>query len=99
LTERGIPTGLKLAGAVIRTFFLCLLLAVIVWVASPQSETVWTAYETPADLVRMALGFAAGLWVLIHLFMPPKDPSAYRTWLYLGLVLLPFAAIIYELFL
>jgi hypothetical protein len=72
---------------------MCILLAVIIRVSSPQSETIWSAYETPDDLVRMALGLAAGVWILVHLFIPPKDAAAYRTWFYLGLVLLPFAAI------
>ncbi len=73
--------------------FICLLLAVIVRVASPQNETVWSAYETPGDLVRLGLGLAAGAWIVVHLFMPPKDAAAYRTWVYLGLVLVPFAII------
>jgi hypothetical protein len=72
---------------------MCILLAVIIRVSSPQNETIWSAYETPEDLLRMALGLAAGVWILIHLFIPPKDAAAYRTWLYLGLVLLPLAAI------
>jgi hypothetical protein len=41
----------------------------------------------------MALGFAVCLWMLIHLFMLPKDAEGYRTWLYLGLVVVPFALI------
>ncbi len=93
MTDRSFSPALKLAGGVVRALFMCVLLAVIVRVASPQSETVWSAYETPDDLVRMALGLAAGIWVLVHLFMPPKDPAAYRTWLYLGIVLLPFAIV------
>jgi hypothetical protein len=64
-----------------------------VFVSSPQNETIWSAYETPGDLVRMALGFAVCLWMLIHLFMLPKDAEGYRTWLYLGLVVVPFALI------
>jgi hypothetical protein len=84
---------MKLAGAVVRVLFMCVLLAVIARVAAPQSETIWSAYETPDDLVRMALGLAAGIWILAHLFIPPKDAAAYRTWLYLGIVLLPFAII------
>lgn len=83
----------KLGGAVVRAVFMCILLVVIIRVSSPQNETFWTAYDTPGDLVRLALGLAAGVWVLVHLFMPPKEPAAYRTWLYLGLVLVPFAII------
>jgi hypothetical protein len=59
----------------------------------PQSETIWTAYETPGDLIRMALGFVVCLGIVIQLFMAPKDAQAYRTWLYLGLAAVPFALI------
>jgi hypothetical protein len=93
LSRRPVSSGMKLAGGIVRVVFMCALLVVIVLVARPQSETIWTAYETPADLVRMALGFAAGVWILVHLFIPPRDPSAYRTWIYLGLVLVPLAVI------
>jgi len=64
---------------------------VIARVSLPQSESIWSAYETPGDLIRMALGFAVGLWILFHLFMPPKDAEGYRTWIYLGLIVAPFA--------
>ena len=92
-SPRPVSPGLKLAGNIVRLIFMCALLVVIALVARPQSETIWTAYETPADLVRMALGLAAAIWIVVHLFIPPRDPSAYRTWIYLGLVLLPLALI------
>ncbi len=60
-------------------------------VSLPQSESIWSAYETPGDLIRMALGFAVCLWIIIHLFMLPKDAEGYRTWVYLGLVAAPLA--------
>jgi hypothetical protein len=31
------------------------------------------------------------LWIVVHLFMLPKDAEGYRTWVYLGLVLAPLA--------
>jgi hypothetical protein len=37
------------------------------------------------------LGVAVGLWILLHLFMLPKDAEGYRTWVYLGLIIAPFA--------
>lgn len=92
-SRRPVSPGLKLAGSIVRMLFMCAMLVVIVLVARPQNETIWTAYETPADLVRMALGLAAGIWIVVHLFIPPRDPSAYRTWIYLGLILLPLALI------
>jgi hypothetical protein len=70
------------------------MVAVTVRVSTPQSESIWSAYETPGDLIRLALGFAVCVWILMHLFMPPKDAEGYRTWLYLGLAAVPFALII-----
>jgi hypothetical protein len=32
-----------------------------------------------------------GLWIVIHLFMLPKNAEGYRTWVYLGLVVAPLA--------
>jgi hypothetical protein len=93
LGKSTISPGLKIAGATFRTLFMCLLLVVIVLVARPQSETVLSAYETPGDLVRIALGLLAGIWILVHLFIPPREPAAYRTWLYLGLVFVPLAVV------
>ena len=85
--------GLRIAGMVLRTIFISLLLLLTLRVSMPQSETVWTAYETPSDLIRMVLGLAVGLWLAAQLFTAPKEPQAYRTWFYLGLVALPFAVV------
>jgi hypothetical protein len=81
------------AGMVFRAIFILILLVVTVRVASPQLETIRSAFETPSDVVRMTLGFFVCLWLVIHLFTAPKDPDAFRTWFYLGLVLLPLALI------
>jgi len=69
------------------------LLVVIVRVSAPQSESIWSAYETPGDLIRLALGVAVGVWILFHLFMLPEDAEGYRTWVYLGLAVVPLALI------
>jgi hypothetical protein len=67
-------------------------LVLITWrVSMPQSETIWTVYETPGDLMRMILGLAVCVGVMIQLFKAPYDNQRYRTWLYLGLVAVPFA--------
>ena len=88
-----IPFGLRLAGIFLRSVFVAALLVVTLRVALPQSERIWSAYETPGDLIRIALDLVAGIWIVTHLFMLPKDPEAYRTWVYLGLVLAPLAVI------
>jgi hypothetical protein len=86
-----IPLRLRIAGNLVRVLFIGTLLVVIARVSLPQSESIWSAYETPGDLLRMALGFAVGLWILLHIFMPPEDAEGYRTWIYLGLLIAPFA--------
>jgi hypothetical protein len=86
-----IPRHLWIAGIVLRALFIGAMLVVTARVSSPQSERIWSAYETPGDLVRMALGFALCLWIVLLLFRPPKDPEAYRIWVYIGLVAAPLA--------
>ena len=44
-----------------------------------------TAYDTPDDLVRLALGFAVCGWLVFKLFRLPEDAGGYRSWLYIGL--------------
>jgi TRAP-type C4-dicarboxylate transport system permease small subunit len=86
-----IPTGLRILAIVLRTLFIGALVAVTVRVSSPQSETFSSVHESPADLIRLALGFAVCLWIVIHLFMLPRTAEGYRTWVYLGLVVAPLA--------
>jgi hypothetical protein len=88
-----ISLRLRIAGAALRTIFILAILVIIVEVSLPQSETIWTAYDTPGDLVRMALGLGVGIWIAVQLFIMPKDAQGYRTWLYLGIVGVPFALI------
>jgi hypothetical protein len=81
-----IPLGLRILAIVFRALFIGALVAVTKRVSGPQSETLASAYETPGDLIRLALGFAACLWIVMHLFMLPRTAEGYRTWVYLGLV-------------
>jgi hypothetical protein len=81
LPRQEVSTGLRIAGIVLRSIFLCALLVVTVWVSLPQNESIWSVYETPGDLVRVALGFIVCVWILFHLFMLPKDAEGYRTWI------------------
>ena len=86
-----IPIGQRILAIFLRVVFIGALVAITVGVSSPQSETIWTVYETPSDLIRLALGFAVCLWIGIHLFMLPKTAEGYRRWVYLGLVVAPLA--------
>jgi hypothetical protein len=88
-----IPAHLRILGVILRAIFFAAMMAITVRVASPQSESIWSIYETPGDLIRAALGLILAVWILFNLFTPPKDPDAYRTWIYLGLAAVPFAGI------
>jgi hypothetical protein len=85
--------GLRIASNVLRALFIACLLAITLRVSMPQSETIWRAYDTPGDLIRIALGLAVCVWLVTHLFTAPPDTQRYRTWLYLGLAAVPFALI------
>ena len=93
LPAANVSSVLRIAAIVLRTMFICILLALTVRVSLPQSETIWTAYETPADLIRFVLGLALCLWLGSQLLQGPSDAQGYRTWLYLGLAAVPFAII------
>jgi TRAP-type C4-dicarboxylate transport system permease small subunit len=89
--EATIPMGLRIVAIILRALFIGALVAVTVRVSSPQSESLASVYETPGDLIRLALGIAVCLWIVIHLFMLPRTAEGYRTWVYLGLVVAPLA--------
>jgi hypothetical protein len=93
LPAPNVAPALRIAAIVLRTIFIVTLLALTVRVSLPQSETIWTAYETPADLLRFCLGLALCLWLGFQLFHGPNDAQAFRTWFYLGLGAVPFAII------
>jgi hypothetical protein len=86
-----IPIRLRVAGILLRSIFVCALLIVTVRVSTPQSETIWSVFESLGDLIRVVLGFVVCVWIVAHLFMLPKDADGYRTWVYLGLALAPLA--------
>jgi hypothetical protein len=41
----------------------------------------------------LVFGFAICVWLALQLFIVPKDAGAHRTWLYLGLAVVPFVVI------
>jgi len=83
----------RVAGVLLRSVFIVLLLIALVHLSMPQSGTIWTIFDRPGDLVRLALGVAMGAWVGIQLFTMPVDPLAFRTWLFTGLAAVPFLVI------
>jgi hypothetical protein len=88
-----LSTTVRLAGIAVRTLFLVILIIITARVASPQLEHIGSIYETPGDLIRVALGFAVCVWLAVNLFILPKDPDGYRTWLYLGVAILPLSVL------
>jgi hypothetical protein len=91
LPGSGASIGLRLAAKLLRAAFICIVLLIVLRVSMPQNETIWTAYDTPGDLVRLALGLAVCVWLAVQLFRGPKDADGFRTWIYLGLAAVPFA--------
>jgi len=75
----------------VRSLFIAILIAVTARVSSPQLEHIWSLWETPSDLVRVVLGAGVCGWLIVHLFILPKDAGGYRTWLNLGVVILPLS--------
>jgi hypothetical protein len=92
-TSRPPSFRLKLSGIIARTIFILLLVVVTIRVASPQVETYRSMLETPDDFVRVLLGVIVCTWCMINLFILPKDAEAYRTWIYLGLAILPLSVL------
>jgi len=93
LPPSDVSRAMRTAAMLLRAIFICILLALTVRVSLPQNETIWTAYDTPADLVRLVLGLFVCIWLAVQLFDGPKDSQGYRTWFYLGLAVVPFALI------
>jgi len=93
MSTSDLSPNLRMTSNVLRALFILCLLAITLRVSMPQSETIWRAYDTPGDFLRMVLGLSVCAWLVVHFFTPRKDAYHHRTWLYLGLVAVPFAAI------
>jgi hypothetical protein len=85
--------GVRVAAIVLRTIFIGLLVVMTLAVSMPQNETIWTVYDTPLDVVRLLIGLAVCVWLVLQLFRGPRDANGYRTWMYLGLCAIPFALV------
>jgi len=88
-TRQEVSFSLKVAAIGLRSLFLVTLVAMVAHVSLPQSESIWTIYDTPGDAIRLILGFLVIVWIVYHLFMLPNDAQSYRDWAYLGTVLVP----------
>jgi hypothetical protein len=94
LPASNVSLVLRIAAVLLRTAFIGTLFVLTLRVSMPQNETIWTAYDTPSDLVRLLLGVVVCIWLVVQLFYGPRDAHGYRTWLYLGLVAVPFTIIL-----
>jgi hypothetical protein len=88
-----IPSRLRILGIVFRSIFMVALVAVAARVSTPQHIGGSWLDIPSGDFIRAIVGFGFCLWVLVHLFILPKDAGGYRTWIYLGLALIPLALI------
>src|SRR6516164_5150334 len=48
-----VPARLRIAAILLYAIFIGILLAVTLRVSSPQSESIWSVYETPGDLLGL----------------------------------------------
>ncbi len=92
-SPESVPSHIRLFGLLFRSIFILALLVATVWVARPQSATNWMEHFTVGDFIRVMLGVAACLWMVVHLFKLPKDQNGYRTWFYFGLAIIPLVVI------
>jgi hypothetical protein len=87
------PAWQQFAGLALRTVFIIAMIVLTFHVSLPQNETIWTAYDTTGDLIRLILGIGVNIWLLVQLFQLPSDSAGFRTWFYLGMAAVPFAVI------
>jgi hypothetical protein len=93
--ETKVPTDdislrLRVAGIFFRSIFLIVLLVVVARVSAPQQlRSTWLDMSS-GDFIRAGLGLGFSVWMLVHIFLLPKDAAAYKTWVYLGLAVTPY---------
>jgi hypothetical protein len=80
---------MRFFGLLLRTLFLIGVIVVTARVATPQNETLWSAYDTPDDLLRIVLGTGVCLFVAAQIFRYSRDPADMRRWVPIGLAVLP----------
>lgn len=82
---------MRFLGLVLRTLFLLVVIAVTFRVATPQSESLWTAYDTPSDMFRFILGLIVCIFFAVQIFQYPKNPADIGKWVPIGLAVVPLA--------
>lgn len=87
------PSGLRITALSLRAAFIVILIVVTIRVSLPQSSAFLESYDNPRDLLRLLLGAAVCVWLLVQLFRTPEDAHAHRTWIFVGLVAIPVSLI------
>ncbi|WP_426413495.1 hypothetical protein [Bradyrhizobium ganzhouense] len=82
---------MRLLGLILRTLFLLVVIVVTFRVATPQSESFWTAYDTPSDMFRFIVGFIVCVFFAVHIFQYPRNAADMSKWVPIGLAVLPLA--------
>jgi hypothetical protein len=82
---------MRLFGLILRTLFLIVVVTVTARVATPQNETLWSAYDTPSDLLRLVLGAIVCGFIAVQIFRHSRNPADMRKWVLIGLAVLPLA--------
>jgi hypothetical protein len=82
---------MRFLGLVLRTLFLLVVIVVTIRVATPQNESLWSAYDTPSDMFRFILGLSVCGFLAVQIFKYPKNPADIRKWVPIGLAILPLA--------
>ena len=85
--------ALRIASIILRALFIACLMVLTLRVSMPQNETFWTVYDSPGDVVRLVLGLAVCVWLVVQLFQTPRDGYQSRIWLYVGIFAVPFAVV------
>lgn len=82
---------MRLLGLALRTLFLLVVIVVTFRVATPQSESFWTAYDTPSDMFRFIIGIVVCVFFAVQIFLYPKNPVDMGKWVPIGLAVVPLS--------
>ena len=87
-----VPVGIAgRTGFILRVALVVSLVILVGHLSMPETKTVWRVYESPSDFFRIICGVVLCAWIAAQLLRAPKDAKSLQTWLYLGLLAVPFA--------
>jgi hypothetical protein len=81
-------SGLRVAGIAARSIFIVVFVVVMAHFSTPANiGRGWMVHASAGDILKLAIGWSACVWMLAQVFVVPKDAHGCKTWLYLGPVL------------